>query len=148
MDNLAIRQQISISLAQIANAIKQISVAVNPPPAAHFSFIVGGKEVAQMQMQDNQKLAVSIAVQDVDGNPTVLDPASVLVWDVDNAQLASVAPAADGMSAVVSPSGQLGSFNVQLSIAAVNAQPAIQGSLAVTVVASGASQVVLSGVAS
>jgi hypothetical protein len=148
MNIYEILRSIANSLAQIEVSLQQLKVVLTPPVATKITFIVGGQEETKMQVQDNQTVAISIAAEDVDGNPTVLDPASVLVWSVDNAAMATIAPAATGQGAVVTPSGTLGSFNAQLSIAAVNAQPAIQGTLAVTVVASGATQVVLTGAVS
>lgn len=107
-----------------------------------------GQEIEKMQIQDNQTLSVSIAAQDAKRNPAPLDPTAVPSWSVDQPSLASVAPSADGLSCVVTPSGALGSFNVQCSIPAVNSESALQGSLPVQVIASAASQIVLNGVAS
>jgi hypothetical protein len=140
-------EQLNSNLVQVIDLLQEILQAVTPPPAARIVFIVGGKKVTQMQIQDNGSLTVSIAAEDVKGNPVSLDPSAAPSWAVDNASLATIVPSADGLSAVVTPVGPLGSFNVQCSIPAVNAESALQGSLAVEVIASAATQIVLNGVA-
>lgn len=138
-------------LKRLLVEVQAIRAAITPPPAARIVFqtMVNGilSEVTHMQIMDNQSLKVSITGQDVKGNPAPLDPAAAPVWALDDASFGTVVPAADGMSAVVSLSGKLGAFNVQVSIPAVNAEPALTGALPVTVVASAATQIQLSGVA-
>lgn len=98
-----------------------------------------------MQIKDSATLTVSISAQDAKGNPAPLDPAAVPAWAVDDATLANISASADGLSAVVTPVGPLGSFKVQCSIPAVGDEPAMQGELPVSVVAGAATQIVLNG---
>lgn len=134
-------------LDQLLVIAQKIQAAVMPLPAARIVFFAGGSEVTQVQMKDNQVLTVSIGAQDVAGNPTTLDTAAAPAWAVTDATLATITPSADGLSATVKPVGPLGSFQVQCSIPAVGAEPALSGSLDVQVTASAATQIVLQGTA-
>lgn len=134
-------------LDQILAIVQKIQSAVMPLPATGFIFIVWGQEVNQVQMKDNQVLTVTIGPTDALGNPTTLDPAAAPAWAVDNAALATVTPSADGLSVQVKPVGPLGSFNVQCSIPAAGAEGALSGSLAVDIIASAATTIVLQGTA-
>jgi len=102
------------------------------------------EKVTQMNIQDSgQVLTLSFAGVDAAGNPAPLDPASAPVYSLDNTAAGSISAAG-----VFTPSGTLGTVNLSVSIPAVNAQPALAGSLAVSVVAGAAVQLTLSGVVS
>ena len=100
-----------------------------------------------MQIKDTQTLAISISTEDAKGNPAALDSAAVPAWTLDDATFGDIAVGSGGLSAVFTPNGKLGACNVQCSIPAVNDEPAMVGTLPVTVVASAASQIVLTGTA-
>jgi hypothetical protein len=121
---------------------------VHALPKPRLLFIVGGEEVTHMQLKDNATLSIAIAASDAKGNPTKLDPAAVPAWALDDATFGDLVPAADGMSAVFTPNGKLGDLNVQVSIPAVGSEPALSGSLPVTVIASDAVAITLTGTAS
>lgn len=113
--------------------------------AVRIIFIVGKVRTFKMQIRDNKTLLVSITAQDSKGNAAKLAEGAVPAWDVDNAALASLEVSADGMSAVVSPSGPLGDFKVQVSVPAIGDEPAFTGELPVTIVSSAATSITLAG---
>lgn len=103
-----------------------------------------GEKVTQMNIQDSgQILSLAFAGVDAAGNPAPLDAASVPVFTLDDTSEGSI-----DASGVFTPSGKLGTVNLSVSIPAVNAQPALAGSLAVSVVAGAAIQLTLSGTVS
>jgi hypothetical protein len=113
--------------------------------AVRIVFTVDGKRAKKMNnLPDNRTLLVAITGEDIKANPAPLDPAAQPVWSVDQPSLATCVPSADGLSAVITPVGPLGSFNVKCSIGAINQEPAMIGTCAVTVVASAAVQIALS----
>lgn len=63
-------------------------------------------------IKPNQKLPISISIQDSRGNPARVD--GIPAWSVSNPDLASVEAAADGMSALITPIGPLGSFQAKI----------------------------------
>ncbi len=132
-------------ISEILKVVQTIQSAVMPLPAIGFSFIVEGVEVTQMQMKDNAVLDVSLSAKDVKGNAASLDAGAVPSWAVSDPSLATIEVAADNLSAKVTPVGPLGSFDVQLSIPAINDEPALSGSLPVEVIASAAVEVTLQG---
>ncbi len=136
---------IEARLVQLLDVCRQIQSAVMPLPAVSVSITVKGEEVTQMQIKDTDVLDVSFAAKDAKGNPTSLAEGAAPSWDVSDASLATIEPAADGMSAKVTPVGPLGSFQVQLAIPAVDGEGALSGSLDVEVTASAATEVALSG---
>ncbi len=117
----------------------------HPFRATMIIFTVNGKKVKKMQIKDTDVLNVAISAQDAKGNAAALAAGATPQWAVDDDTKASVSAAADGMSAVVTPTGPLGDFKVQCSIPAVGSEPAMAGELPVTVVASDATQITLSG---
>lgn len=103
-----------------------------------------GEKVTQMNIQDSgQVLTLSFAGVDAAGNPAPLDPQSAPVFSLDNTAAGVVSAAG-----VFTPSGALGSVNLSVSIPAVNSQPALAGSLAVSVVAGAAVQLTIAGAVS
>lgn len=93
-----------------------------------------------MNLKVSQNLPIAIVAEDKFGNPTgAFDSAPA--WSLTDPTLGSVAPAADGLSAVVSPSGKLGSCQVQVLGQADG--KAIQGSLDLVLIPGDATQIVL-----
>lgn len=66
-----------------------------------------------MNLKVSQNLPCTIDIKDARGNPALVDGPPV--WSVTDAALATVVAAADGMSALVSPIGPMGSFQVQVN---------------------------------
>lgn len=64
-------------------------------------------------LADNQKVALSIAPKSVAGNPAAVDGAPS--WRVSDESVLSLEVAADGMSAVVTSTGKLGTSQVSVS---------------------------------
>lgn len=104
-----------------------------------------GKEMTQMNILDSgQIFTPALSAVDVVGNPAPLDPASVPVYSLDDTSMGSVDPA----SGVFTPSGKLGSVNLDASIPAINAQPALAGSFLLVVTAGAAVALSISGAVS
>lgn len=68
---------------------------------------------SMLVVTDVQKVTLSIAPVDAKGNPAPVD--GVPTWAVSDATLATITPAADGLSAVVTASGPLGTFQANVS---------------------------------
>jgi hypothetical protein len=66
------------------------------------------------QMTDSQKTVLHVGATDKKGNPTNLSPGSA-TWLVDNPNVATITPSADGLSCEVVAAGPLGDFKVSLS---------------------------------
>lgn len=132
-------QDIELQLWRIR---KQLQRGIRTYPiATGVVFQFHGKRKTEMNIQDSGKvLKPSLAGVDAAGNPAPLDPASAPVWSLDDTSMGTVD--ADG---TFTPSGKLGSVNLDVSIPAVGAQPAMAASLPVTVVAGSAVQVTISG---
>ena len=91
-------------------------------------------------LQDVQLVTLSVAFVDAAGNPTtVLNPPT---WAVSDATILGIVPAADGLSAVVTALGPLGTAQVSLqadgALVAGAAPEPIIGTFDVQVVASDA----------
>lgn len=94
------------------------------------------KGVKMLLLTDVQKVVLSIRPVDAAGNPAPVD--GVPTWSVSDPTLLSVSPAGDGMSAVVTANGPLGSAQVSVSADADMGAGVvlISGTLDVTVSAS------------
>lgn len=100
-----------------------------------------GDEVSEMNLKDNNQLPISISPADEFGNPTTSTFDAAPTWSVDDVSIATVAAADDGLSAVVTPTGKLGSCNVQaLGVVAGNQ---IQGTLELDIIAGDVAEVTL-----
>lgn len=64
-------------------------------------------------LTDIQKVSLSISPKSAAGNPAAVD--GVPVWQVSDENVLSLQTAEDGMSAVVSTTGQLGTAQVSVS---------------------------------
>lgn len=98
-----------------------------------------------MQLLDNQAGSYALQAEDAVGNPTTLDPNATPVWSISNPSIATLTPAANGLTCAVQPTGTIGQATVQCSIAAVDQEPALMGSDTLTIVAGPAAQIVLVG---
>lgn len=130
----------------LLEAILKILSAKTLLPAVKIKLLVGGKErTGMLTLRDDKQISYALEADDIKGNAgAVLD--SPPVWSVSDAALATVVAAADGMSAVVSPVGPLGSFQVNVAAVAggvaLNAQDQVQiiAGAAVTLKISGTQQ--------
>lgn len=86
----------------------------------------------------NNTITLTAAFTDAKGNPTA--PASVPVWTLDNSALATIVPAADGLSAVVTPVGPLGTVTVTVT------EGTVTGTAAIDLAAGAAASVVVTAV--
>ena len=68
-------------------------------------------------------VTVSAAFADKNGNPVA--PASAPIWTVDNVSVANVSPSADGLSAVVTPIGPLGTAIVTVTSGSITASTSL-----------------------
>ena len=105
-------------LDQILKRLFKIEAALKPPRAAFVEFyevLEGGtkRKVTHMNLKIDQNLPLSIAVKDRRGNPAALDGAPA--WSVTVPELAVLEVAEDGLSAVLKPTGIVGSLVVQVS---------------------------------
>jgi hypothetical protein len=104
--------------------------------------------MAKFVLTDAQEVTLSVSFVDKAGNPAPVDGAPV--WAVSDATLFAITPAADGLSAVVSANGPLGSGQVSVSADADTGAgvTTIAGTLDIDVLASAAvSPVITAGVA-
>lgn len=70
--------------------------------------------VMSFTLNDNQQVNAKVAFVDKKGNPANVDGAPQ--WMVDNPNLLSITPAADGMSCLIAAVGPLGSGNVTVKV--------------------------------
>lgn len=82
-------------------------------------------------LKDSQQVPFTVQAKDAKGNPTSAFDA-VPTWGVSDPTILKVVPAADGLSAVVSPVGPLGSGQLQFNALADG--KALSGSLDISIV--------------
>lgn len=134
--DVAIQNQMNLKLDQILKLI-------TPGPAVRliFTAYLDGETlygVTKMNITDTQEVALSITPVDKKGNPAQLDGPPV--WASSNTEVVTVTAAADGLSAVATAVGPLGTATISVKAdgdlgAGVNT---ISGTLDITVVGSGA----------
>lgn len=141
-------EALSASVADLSAALARIEAAVTPTLAARIVFTteVDGQiknEVTQMQLKVSKVLKVSFAAQDSKGNAAAVDGKPA--WALTDANLGSLAVADDGMSAVFSASGPVGSLKIQASADADLGEgvTTIQGELQIDLIAGDAVTVAL-----
>lgn len=78
----------------------------------HYNVITG--DIKMLILTDSQEVDLAIKPVDKKGNPAQVE--GIPVWTTSDANIASVTPAADGLSAVVKAAAGLG--DVQISVAA------------------------------
>jgi hypothetical protein len=102
-------------ILRIVRKIEGLIASIGVPTSVEFTIIHDGqsRKVTHMFLKITQKLPVSVAFKDSLGNAAQVDGKPA--WAVDNAALATVQVADDGLSAVVVPTGTVGSFKLQVS---------------------------------
>lgn len=85
------------------------------------SFSINGLTATGVSMsiiaRIDQKIDFSPAFQDAGGNPVAAaDLGSVPAWSVSDANIATVSASADGMTATVTPTGKLGTVQVNMVV--------------------------------
>lgn len=130
----------------------QVLAAVTTGPAVRLIFSARLEdqdlgEITMIQITDTQKVTLSIQPVDAKGNPALVDGAPA--WNSSDPSIITVAPSADGLSAVASAAGPLTAegASVQVSVT-VDADlgegtKEISGTLDVTVVAGAAVSVAI-----
>src|SRR5262245_60005011 len=73
---------------------------------------ITGSLLVAVQLTSNQRQTLSVVFTDSRGNPAPVDGEPV--WAIDNPNLISLLPAADGLSCVISAVGPLGSALVSI----------------------------------
>src|SRR6266478_125156 len=107
-----------LELAALRVAAQEIARALPPLPAVRIIFSgqvetePRKENIKMLQLTDTQKCTLSIAPVDAKGNPAPVDGAPS--WSVSDPALLDVAPAADGLSAVVTAKGPLGAGQVNV----------------------------------
>ena len=103
-------------LAQIALKLGKILELQTPVEGSRISFyaIIDGqkRKVEDMFLKVTQAVPVALSITDKKGNPAKVDGAPQ--WAVTAPELATLAVAEDGLSAVVTPVGPIGTFKVQV----------------------------------
>lgn len=140
-------QQVIVEQASQRKIIQSIADNTVPPPAVKIVFTVkinGGKTlegIDTMLLKDNQQFTASVAFQDALGNPATA--VGVPAWTNNNTNILSMVPAADGLSAVVSAIGPVGSGQISVQADPGDSKPPIIGTLDVQVVAGDATVVTI-----
>ncbi len=111
-----VADEIRDELKRIGDVLEKLVVVLTPPSAMRIVFFVeeGGKmrRVDKMFQKVTESKKFAIKITDKFGNDAKVDGAPV--WAVTDEALAGVVVAEDGMSAVVTPVGPLGSLKVQV----------------------------------
>ena len=81
-------------------------------PTPQYRGRLKGKVLLMFEMSDSQQTTLSVTFKDKKGQAAKVD--GVPEWLVDNSELLSLTPAADGMSCVVAAVGPLGTANVTM----------------------------------
>lgn len=101
---------------RIYGTLDKILKLLTPVEAARITFYAtldGQKrKVDDMFLKVTQAVPVSLTITDKKGNPAKVDGAPQ--WAVTAPELANLAVAEDGLSAVVTPVGPIGAFKVQV----------------------------------
>lgn len=135
--------------ARLNERLARIEAALIPAEAARVLFFVFSdgiiSEVSNMQMPVDKTLKLMIAPVDKAGNPAKVD--GVPAWSLTDPALGVLAVEADGMSAVFTPAGALGSLMVQVNADADLGEgvKTIAGELPVEILAGEAVTVNMSG---
>lgn len=136
----------------IESLLAKIQADLLPLPAVKLVLKLGGGihrgTNGMLQIADSGSLVnASLEADDALGNAGAeLDAAPQ--WSVSDASLASIAPSADGMSAVVTPAGKLGTFTIGVTaVAGGQALSAVSDSIQVAVGAAASLKVSLTAVA-
>lgn len=96
--------------------------------------------MAAVTMTDTEKVSCSIAATDKRGNPTQM-PAGTTSWSVDNPNVLTLNPSADGSTCDVLAAGPLGTATVTVKVADTSGNTLAAGTLDVTVQSGAATQI-------
>jgi hypothetical protein len=129
-----------ITLLDILKKILDWIFGVTPIPT-HISFLINNTRGTSMNLKVSQKLPIAIVADDEFGNAAGSFDAAPS-WSLTDSSLASLEVSADGLSAVVVPSGKLGACQVQVLGVAQGKQ--LQGVLDLALIAGDAVTIVLS----
>lgn len=103
----------SEELRPLAFVIGPVSEQAHAPALTpQFQGSAKGAIMATLNLTATQNCNLSVAITDKKGNPAPVE--GVPEWAVDNSELLSIEPAADGLSAVISAVGPLGTALVSL----------------------------------
>lgn len=141
-------QTIAANLAEIRRKVDRILDLLEPGPAVRI-VITANLEgqitvgASHMNMTDSQQVSLTISPVDRKGNPAPVD--GIPAWASSNTEVVTVAPAPDGMSAVASAVGPLGTATVSVTADADLGAGVteIAGSLDITITAGSASTVTI-----
>jgi hypothetical protein len=138
----------SDTLHDIKAIVQQIQDEISPGPAVRIIFTADLEGqitigVTQMTMTDSQQVGLTIQPVDKKGNPAPVD--GVPAWASSNTEVVTVTPAADGMSAVASAVGPLGTATVSVKADADlgSGVTEIAGTLDITITAGAAATVTI-----
>jgi hypothetical protein len=108
--------KIGDELEKLNKNIEKIIEFQKPPAASVIRFYVdeGGitKRVVKMFLKVTEQKSVLLRIKDNFGNSASVD--GLPAWALTDPALADIEPAADGMSALLKPKGQLGSCKIQV----------------------------------
>ena len=99
-------------MVPVIGPIREVNGKVAPTPQFKSKRPIFGEVIAMVSLSDTQQTTLSVVFLDAKGNPAKVDGAPE--WLVDNPNLLALAPAADGLSCVVSAVGPLGTATVSL----------------------------------
>ena len=105
-------------LSSQRSLLEEIRSAVAPGPAVGFVFDVKGGEFTnfegdQMVLKDTEQVVLSVVPVDAKGNTAPVDGAPA--WGSSDPAVATVTPAADGLSATVAAVGPLGKTQISVT---------------------------------
>lgn len=136
----ALRSFLETELSSQRLLVEEIRAAVIPGQAVGFVFdVMAGEYVSfegdHMVLKDTEQVVLSVVPVDAKGNPAPVDGAPV--WGSSDPTVATVAPAADGLSAMVAAVGPLGKTQISVTADADLGEgfESIAGTLEIEVVA-------------
>jgi hypothetical protein len=140
--------QIIATQNQHGQLLRHILETIIGPPASRVIFTIKiGSTITEgatkVKLKDNQEFDVAVTFQDAGGQPAGVQ--GTPTWTSDNEAVLTVAPAADGLSAVVSAVGPVGTAQLSVSADADLGEgtTTITGVLDVEVIAGDATLIVL-----
>jgi hypothetical protein len=119
---LIVLLMIYLLLEKIFRILRKIQKRNNPPPvqppSVSVNILLDGKKGIPMNLQDNKPVTAALELVDAAGNVAPgaqLDASPAPSWQMDDASFGSLVPAADGLSAVLTPAGKLGTCHIQFA---------------------------------
>jgi hypothetical protein len=113
-----LRAFVEDEFASQRSLLEEIRAAVAPGPAVGFVFdVLSGEFISfqgdQMVLKDTEQVVLSVLPVDAKGNPAPVDGAPA--WGSSDPTVATVTPAADGLSATVAAVGPLGKTQISVT---------------------------------